>query len=214
MTAHDPALLTAALALLEAAARSALRLDPATARDIAQLQGQVFLLDCTQPAVRVYLIPSAEGLGLRSVYEGRVATSLRGSAADFLDLARAEDPASALINGRVELHGDSAPLLSLQACIARLDIDWETPLVAATGDIIGHQLANALRSAFAWSRSASSSLQRQVGEYIHEEGRLSPPRLELEDFYQDIRLVQQRCERLEARLRRLSARFTALQDPL
>ena len=48
------------------------------------------------------------------VYEGPVTTSVRGVASDFAELATAKDPAATLINGRLELRGDSAPLIELQ----------------------------------------------------------------------------------------------------
>jgi ubiquinone biosynthesis accessory factor UbiJ len=212
MRSPDPALITAALALLETAANRALSLDPATARDLGALGGRVYLFECTQPALSVYLEPLRSGrIRLKSVHEGAADCSLRGSAADFLELARAEDPASTLINGKLALHGDSAPLLALQRVIATLDLDWEAPLTRVLGDVPGHQLAQLLRGAFRWSQNARSSLERQLGEFIHEEARLAPPPLELEDFFNDVRQLGMRIERLEARARRLNARLARLQ---
>ncbi len=91
-------------------------------------------------------------------------------------------------------------------------MDWEAPLVAAMGDVAGHQFAQMLRAAYGWSRQASSSLTRQLDEFIHEEARLSPPRLELEDFYQDIQALGLRVERLQSRADRLRKKLQKLRD--
>ena len=93
-------------------------------------------------------------------------------------------------------------------------MDWEAPLVNALGDVAGHQLAEMLRSAFAWGRQASTSLGRQLNEFIHEEARLSPPRLELEDFYRDVQELALRVDRLQSRTERLQKRLQERQQKL
>lgn len=203
----DPTLTTAALAALEAALNRALALDPAGQRQLAGLAGRTFAIECTSPVVHVYLQPGTERTRLLGYYDGPVTTRVRGSAADFAELAGASDPAAALINGNLVLQGDSAPLIELQGIIGRLDLDWEAPLVNVLGDVAGHQLAQFLRAGFSAGTAASTSLLRQLEEFIHEEARLTPPRLEVEDFYGDVQALQQRVERLQSRLERLRKRI-------
>ena len=167
----------------------------------------MFALHCTAPAVDIYLQPQGNNVRLMGMYDGPITTSIRGEASNFASLATASDPAAALINGNLELHGDSAPLIELQRVLSQLDVDWEAPLVGALGDVAGHQLAEMLRNAFAWGKQASASFGRQLEEFIHEEARLSPPRLELEDFYRDVQALSLRIERLESRSARLRARL-------
>ena len=145
MTAINPTVHTAALAALEVALNRALQLDPLALQRLADLGDTVFKLECTAPAMDIYLQPMPDGLRLMGVHEGDVTTAVRGAASDFAELATAEDPAAALINGGLELHGDSAPLLELQRIISQLDMDWEAPLVSTLGDVAGHQLARLLR---------------------------------------------------------------------
>ncbi|MEE4109937.1 MAG: SCP2 sterol-binding domain-containing protein, partial [Halieaceae bacterium] len=176
------------------------------------LAGQVLALECTRPALTVYVHADEDGaLKLRGVHDGEVATRVRGSAEDFAELARAEDPAAALINGNLRLDGSSATLLSMQRVLGGLDIDWEAPLVAGLGDVAGHQIAGMLEGALAWSRQAGSNLQRQLREFATEEARLAPPPLELEHFYEDIQTLSERSERLAQRVERLRRRVSALR---
>ncbi|MDP4916439.1 MAG: hypothetical protein NWR12_01840, partial [Haliea sp.] len=151
----------------------------------------------------------ADKTRLLGYYDGPVTTRVRGAAADFAELAGASDPAAALINGNVALQGDSAPLIELQRIIGQLDLDWEAPLVTVLGDVAGHQLAEFLRSSFNAGNAVSGSLRRQLDEFIHEEARLTPPRLEVEDFYTDLQSLQQRVDRLQSRLDRLRKRMQA-----
>jgi len=209
--AVDPALHTAALAALEAALNRALALSPHSKAALAQLEDCVFALHCTAPSLAIYLHPGAQGMRLAGVHLGPVTTSIKGTAADFTELATARDPTATLINGGLELEGDSAPLLELQRILAALDMDWEAPLVDALGDVAGHQLAQLLRHTFAWGKQASASLTRQLEEFIHEEARLSPPRLEVEDFYRDVLELGMRVDRLQSRTERLRLRLQKLR---
>jgi len=209
--AVNPTLHTAALAALETALNRALDLAPGSKAQLEPLADCVFALHCTAPVLDVYLQPEGTGIRLMGLYEGPVTTSVRGEASDFTELAAAVDPTAALINGRLELDGDSAPLIELQQILAGLDMDWEAPLVATLGDVAGHQVAQALRAAVSWGRQASTSLARQLDEFIHEEARLSPPRLELEDFYRDVQDLGQRVDRLQSRTDRLRQRLQKLQ---
>lgn len=205
----DPALHTAGVGALEAAINRALALDKLTAAQLGALDGKVFRLQCTQPRADFYLLPQPGRVQLKGFHDGAVTTAIRGTAADFADLATADDPAAALINGNIELDGDSAPLMELQRTLARLDLDWEAPLVSAFGDVAGHQLAQGLRGLFSWGRMAGDSVLRQLEEFIHEEARLAPPRAEVEDFYDDVDKLGQRVDRLAARIARLAGKLQA-----
>lgn len=208
----DPALHTAAIAALEHAVNRALQLDRLAAEKLGDLEGEVFRLQCTQPAVDFYLLPEAGRVRLLGFHDGEVTTAIRGTARDFADLATASDPAAALINGNIALDGDSGPLMDLQRILSRLDLDWEAPLVDTLGDVAGHQLAEGLRGLFGWGRQAGESILRQLEEFIHEEARLAPPRQEVEDFYDDVEKLNQRVERLAAKASRLAARLDARQE--
>ncbi len=203
----NPTVHTAGLAAAEAALNRALELAPAGAAALAELEDDVFALHCTSPLVDIYLQPEGNRIRLMGIYDGPITTSIRGEASDFTSLATASDPAAALINGNLELHGDSTPLIELQRALSQLDVDWEAPLVGALGDVAGHQLAEMLRDVFNWGKQASVSFGRQLEEFIHEEARLSPPRLELEDFYRDVQELNLRVERLESRSARLRKRL-------
>lgn len=214
MSAHASTLNAAALAALERAINGALTLDRLGAARIAALQGQVFAIHCSVPAFDVFVIPADTGVRLLGYYEDKPSCSVSGAASDFVALLGASDKASTLVNGALRIAGDSAPLLELQKALTGLDLDWEQRLGVLLGDIPAHQIGRAVRGSVRWGRGTHDSLLRHVEEFIHEEARLAPPRLEVEDFFADLRVLAQGSDRLQAGTRRLARRASALADRL
>ncbi len=206
----DPALHTAAIAGLEFVVNQALALDQATLARLAELQGRVLKVECTAPQLSLYCLPTANKLQLKGWHDDTLVDStLRGSLSDFIQLLQADDKAGALVNGQLQLSGDSSDFIQLQSALAQLDIDWELPLSRFFGDVGAHQIGKLLRGSVSWGRHVNQSLTRQLEEFLHEEARLFPPRLELENFYTDVNSLNLRVDRLEARLSRLKKRLQA-----
>ena len=88
-TGINPTLHTAGLAGLEAIINRALELAPRARAELAELQDNVFALQCTAPPLEVYLQPDTNGIRLMGIHEGPVTTRVRGTASDFTELASA-----------------------------------------------------------------------------------------------------------------------------
>ena len=199
----SPTLHTAGLAALETLVNRALSLDPASLQRLAALDSHVYLIHCSSPQLSVYLIPGQDGIRLCGVYQHEANTTLTGSAREFGKLVTAKDPASALINGELELHGDSHALIELQKILKQLDIDWEAPLADWFGDVVGHQLGRGIRSGLRFARQAATSLKRQLEEYLVEESELLAPRWQVDKFFSEVDQLAMRTERLQARLNKI-----------
>ena len=78
---------------------------------------------------------------------------------------------------------------------------------------MGHQIAEGLRRFFRWGESARTSLKRQVSEYLLEEGRLTPPRAELEHFYDAVQSLAMRVERAQSQVEKLLGKAAARETP-
>lgn len=207
MTQHDPALLSAALAGAERALNQAIALAPTSHQALQELSGTLLGIEVTSLDLTLY-VDMVSGTEIRLLMHCERSTDafVRGSLEDFAALAASDDPAATLINSGIELQGRSASLISLQQVISTMDVDWEAPLVDVLGDVPGHQLAQALRRLFHWSEGARTSLTRQVSEYLLEEGRLTPPKAELEHFYDAVQSLSMRVERAQQQVERLLAR--------
>lgn len=206
-TAH-----TAAIGGLETLINAALQLDPSTLHKLQALHNHVFLLRCTAPELDIYLIPGDDEVRLCGLFDGKADTTLTGSAQEFAKLVTAADPASALINGELELHGDSQALINLQKILKQLDIDWERPLARLFGDVVGHQMGRGLRQGLRFGLQALQGFKRQLDDYIVEESDLLPPRWQADKFFNEVDQLAMRTERLQAQLEKLKQRHTKTQS--
>ena len=188
---------------------AALKLDPATLAKLSELQDHVFLLHSSSPELSLYLIPSDGEIRLCGTYDGEADTTLTGTLQEFAKLVTATDPASALINGELELHGDSQALIALQKAVKQLDVDWEVPLAKIFGDVVGHQMGNNIRQGLRFGIKALQGFKRQMDEYIVEESDLAPPRWKVEKFFDDVDQVSMRTERLQAQIEKKLQQFHA-----
>lgn len=199
----------AALAALERAANAALSMDAQTRARVRALAGRVLCVEVTVPRLRVYVVPGEAGVRLATHHEAPADCTVSGAASDFVALATATDKAGALVNGKLQVSGDSALLLAVEQALHDLDVDWEQRIALLLGEAPAHQLGRALRGTARFGRNARDAFERHLEEFIHEEARLAPSRLEVEDFLADLRALAERTERLEAGLRRLSRRLHA-----
>lgn len=206
----NPTVHTAALAALEGAINRALKMDKATLQALQKLDGVVFQLELSGSGTNIFLLPEERGVQLRGYYDGPVDSHVIGTLADFVELISAEDAPSTLINGGIQLSGDSAPLLQLQGILHHLDLDWEGDIARVIGDVPAHQLGRLVRGSMRWGKQAAGSLNRQIEEFLHEEARLVPPRAELQDFYTAVSNLQTGVDRLEARIARQQQRMAKL----
>ncbi len=201
------------MAALEQAVQRALRLDPASSIKLGKLDGKIFHIDLIGPGLQLYIAPQNNTINLIGYFDGDASTKVSGKPSDFIELLAADDAGSALINGNITLQGDSASLLELQAILHNLELDWEAELASLIGDMPAHQLGKAIRSGAKWGKQTHNSLLRQVEEYIHEEGRLAPPRAELEDFYHDVSKLKDDTDRLAAKIAQLGSKIAARTKP-
>ena len=94
--------------------------------------------------------------------------------------------------------------------VGDLDIDWEAPIVNAIGPVFGHQLAEVIRAITRTSGTTHRRMKRQLSEFILEEGRLSPPKPELDSFFTAVDDLVLRTDRIESRLKRIKKRAASL----
>ncbi|MEE7548018.1 SCP2 domain-containing protein, partial [Xanthomonas sp. Kuri4-1] len=93
----------------------------------------------------------------------------------------------------------------LQQLAARFDPDWQQPFVAVFGEVVGVQLASAVRNALQQARRGMADLAQTAAEYVTEESRDVVPHAELDAFHDDVDVLRDDVERLAARVARLRA---------
>lgn len=197
----------ALLAGVEAGLNKVLALDATALPRLAALQGRVIAVDCTAPALRLFLLPGADGLRLAGHWEAPADCTLRAPAGRLLELAVHRDKSAVLHAPDVELDGHSACLLDLAATLQDLELDWEGALAEWLGPLGAVALARPLQGAGQWSGDALASLRLNLADWLAEEARLLAGRQEAEARFAELDDLKLALDRLEARSERLARRL-------
>lgn len=206
MSTNTPNMLRiTALAALERVINVGLHYDPGTAHALASLHGHVFAIESTDPSFTLYLHVDVP-ITLTERYEGDVTTRIVGTLQDFVRLAVAEDPASALINSDISVHGKSGPLIELQKILKHLDIDWEEPIADVLGEVPAHQIGIGLRKTAKWAKTLPPMLQQRLEKHLFDEAKLLPRREDVDAWVKDVAKLNISIERLRARITQLQQR--------
>jgi ubiquinone biosynthesis protein UbiJ len=191
---------------LESALNRYLGLDPATGARLAALDGRMIALDLRGLDLTLVFRVQGRRIALVDDPELKPDTVLRGTPFGIarLGLGRGNAPGT-LFSGEVEIGGDVETGQAFKAVLDAIEIDWEEQLARYTGDVLAHQAGNAARHARGWLDHARLTVERDLSEYLQEELRVVPTRIEIENFIEKIDRLAMDAERLEARLKRLLA---------
>lgn len=200
---HAPRPLFAALGrLLETALNRAVDLDADTRTRLHALDGRAVTLDlgAVAPAVRVRV--DGERLRVGPAFEGDSALRVASTPGALLALAlRRDDGVPA---GKVQIAGDADLARRLEQVATRFSPDFDAAFTSTFGDVLGFQIARAVRGALRTARGAATSFARDAAEFLSEEGRDLVPRAELDAFLDEVDDVRERSDRLAARIERLA----------
>jgi len=192
------------LALAEIGGNRLLGLDEDARARCREMQGHCIAVDITDLDIKLYCHPGDWGIRLSRGPPARaVDATISGRLMALVNLASQEDKLSTSIRERVGFDGDVALAQKLQRIIAGLDIDWEEALAQQTGDVLAFQIHHRARRLGTWLKQGADSLLQTSSEYLREEARLSPTRVEFDDFHSRLTQLRHDTARAEARLAQL-----------
>jgi ubiquinone biosynthesis accessory factor UbiJ len=191
---------------LESAVNRYLGMDPASGGRLTGLDGRVIALELRGLDLRLVFRVQGRGIAIVDDPGLKPDTVLRGTPIGIARLGLGSSKATGtLFSGEVEITGDVETGQAFKAVLDAIDIDWEEQLARLTGDVLAHQLGNAARHTGTWLDHARLTLEQDLSEYLQEELRVLPARIEIENLIEDIDRLAMDTDRLEARLRRLLA---------
>ena len=192
------------LSSVETALSHYISLDPDADRFLKPLVGKVIKLTLKNPGFSIFLCPTANSIQILEKYEGIPDTCLQGTLIAFAAMGLKQRPTDALFSGEISVSGNTHIGREFQNLFERLDIDWEEQISRLTGDVIGHQIGRACRSAAAWGKDTIESFKLNVSEYLQEETKDLPAPIETEHLFRDIDKLRADFDRLQLRFNRLS----------
>ena len=188
-----------ALSGLELAINSALKYDPATLRELSTLEGQVLLVDCTSPAMRIAVQTSQQQITLYSGWEDEAAVTLQGSLVALAKMTANASDTSSFAGTGVQLSGNLETLHKLHKILSQLDIDWEGALADIIGDIPAYMIGSALRKSADIAKQNKQRVTSALTEVAQEELQIVPSRNGFEQFKKEVREMASDTDRLMAR---------------
>ena len=137
--------------------------------------------------------------------ESAATATLEGTPLALLGLLRNAGPEAFRESG-VRLSGDAQTGEAFAGLLGHARPDLEEELSRLIGDIAAHELAGAARRTDNWARQAGSALTMNTSEFLQEEARQLPPRVEVNWFARDVERLRDDVERAAQRLSRLEKR--------
>lgn len=196
-------LLAGLLASVEHGLNRVLRLDSTALARLAHLNGKVIAVDCTRPAMQLFILPSDDGLMLAAQWAGEVDCTLRAPGASLLHLALSRSKTAILHGPELTLEGESGVLMDLAAVLQDLELDWEYELSRWIGPVATQLVSGHLRSRTRWYQQGFASLNQNLAEYLSEESRTLVGNREAQARFRELDKAKLDLERLEARFERL-----------
>lgn len=199
---------TTTISGLETAINTALKYDPGTVRDLSELEGQVLLIDCSMPTMRLAIETNQQKIILHNNWDGEAAVTVQGTMVALVKMAVNASDTSSFSNSGVQLSGNLETLHRLHKILSKLNIDWEAALADLVGDVPAHVIGSAVRKS---AKVSTESLQRASSalvEVAQEEFEIIPSQNRFEQFKQDIRQMSADTDRIAARLSALNAKIS------
>jgi len=192
---------------LESVINRYLRLDPECGARMATLSGRCIGIELRGLDLQLFIYPGEQGIRLSDQIDGDAEpdTTLRGTPLGMAQLGLGKNTEKTLFSGDVSIDGDVETGQAFKAILDNMDIDWEEQLSKLTGDVIAHQLSRTAKRASQAFRHSRRTLEQDIGEYLQEELRVLPSRIETENFSAAVTRISMDTDRLAARVKRLQA---------
>ena len=197
------ALQSTALEGVEHLINAALKYDPASARDLAALEGQIILVESSMPPLSIALEPTVNGIMLHSNWQDSASITINGTLVAIASMAINSANTKSLSGTGVNISGDLETLRKLNIIMANLEIDWESALAELIGDVAAHIFCSNIRNSAEFRAKAAQRVTAKVVDVAQNQWQLTPDRGGFEQLTQQVRSIATDTDRLAARIERL-----------
>ena len=170
-----------------------------------RLDGRALELELRDTPLRIFMEAHEGRIVLTERRDTPADARLSGTPLSLLALAGPEAEGR-LRSGNVRIEGDAEIAQAFRELLEHSRPDFEEELSRIVGDVAARRVANFARELLDFGRRAGDSLATSAAEYLQEEGRDVPVRIEVEEFLRDVDRLRDDVERFEARLARLAPR--------
>jgi ubiquinone biosynthesis protein UbiJ len=108
-----------------------------------------------------------------------------------------------LNSGTLKIEGDVEFANQLRSIFMQVDVDWEEVASKYVGDSIAYQVGLFVNKFKKYKKRSMGNFYLDVSEYLQEESRILPTKVELDRFMSGVDDLDANVQRLEARIQRL-----------
>ena len=154
-------------------------------------------LQAPEPMLRVCVQQGL--LRLRAPEETPPDVALTAGWRRLLELLGGDDSGPGL-----DLRGDPAVAEGFARLLRHCRPSLEEELSRFSGDRFSRQAGDAIRTAAGWAEGAAGSIRRNLRDFVQEEARFAPTRVEFDSFAADVERLRDAAGRVAARVSALS----------
>lgn len=166
---------------------------------LSSLHGKSLGVEVRGPGVTIVVSAETEKLRLEFAGESSATATVSGTPLALLASLRG-DALSGFKDSGITISGDAEAAEDFSTLFRLARPDLEEQLSHLAGDIVAHRIGSTVRNAHAWSKQAISALGMNTTEYLQEESRQVPTRVEVEGFFAEIETLRDAAERVAARV--------------
>ncbi|MFK7814936.1 MAG: SCP2 domain-containing protein [Gammaproteobacteria bacterium] len=200
------------LNLINRALKKYLDSDPEISAKLNKYAGQSLLLHLTDIEKQLLVTPVQAGVEV-SEYSNEddalhadapeITTTIRSNIVSLARIGLGAEYQSMLSSGALKIEGDVEFANQLRSIFMQVDIDWEEIVSKYVGDSVAYQVGLFVNRFKNYKSRSVDNFRLDVSEYLQEESRIVPTKVELDRFMSGVDNLDANVQRLEARIQRL-----------
>ncbi len=168
---------------------------------LSTLEGKRIAVDIAGLGITIVLSAKEERLRVELEGEAPATATVRGTPLALLASLRG-DPLGSFGGGGLAVTGDAEVAEEFSTLLRLTRPDLEEQLSHIMGDVLAHQIENAVCGAGNWGEQALTALCMNTSEFLQEESRQLPARVEVDGFFTAVEILRDDAERVAVKIDR------------
>jgi ubiquinone biosynthesis protein UbiJ len=185
--------------------------DPEIAAKLNKFEGQCLLVHLTDIEKEILVTPIHAGIDVNEHVvdeateesESQITTTIHSNIVSLALMGLGAEYQSMLNSGALKIEGDVEFANQLRSIFMQVDIDWEEIASKYVGDSVAYQVGLFVNRFKNYKKRSVDNFRLDVSEYLQEESRILPTKVELDRFMGGVDNLDANVQRLEARIQRL-----------
>lgn len=200
------------LNLINRALKKYLDSDPEISAKLNNYAGQSLLLHLTDIEKKLLVTPVQAGIEVSELSEEdsalyaderEIVTTIHSNIVSLARMGLGAEYQSMLSSGALKIEGDVEFANQLRSIFMQVDVDWEEIASKYVGDSVAYQVGLFVNRFKNYKSRSVDNFRLDISEYLQEESRIVPTKVELDRFMSDVDHLDANVQRLEARIQRL-----------